>query len=307
MMAATEVLFVGLGAMGAPIAANLARVEGVTLRGLDSGSPTSLPAGVPWSRVGSLADGLTDAPADGTVVFLCLPSITQVRAVCEELAAQSVRPRCVVDLSTSDPQGTREVAGRLAEVGIGFLDAPVARGREAAATGELLMMVGGPAELLAQLRPLLDAVASDVVHCGPVGAGQTVKILNNLVLLMNVNALAEAVTVADAHGLDVPTVLSVLRQGSAGSFALDGDPGLALETATFPAGKFAVDYALKDARLAASLAAQVGQQELPGLQATVALLARASAAGLGADYYPAAVQVLLGRRLDGSYESEERS
>jgi 3-hydroxyisobutyrate dehydrogenase-like beta-hydroxyacid dehydrogenase len=294
----SDVLFVGLGAMGAPIAANLARAHDVRLTGLDA-DPAAAPAGnVTWTRARDLAEGVRP---DGVVV-LCLPGIAQVETVARELIALEVRPRFVVDLSTSDPDRTRALAVELAGAGITLLDAPVARGRVAAAAGELLMMVGGPAEAFEELRPLLSAVASDLVHCGPVGAGQTVKILNNMVLLMNVHALTEAVAVAERHGLDVPTVVRVLRQGSAGSFALSGDPGRALETARFPAGKFAVDYAVKDISLARDLA---GGLDLPGLRAAADLLARASADGYGADYYPAAVQVLLGRRLDAGYTDTE--
>ncbi|MBK1789443.1 NAD(P)-dependent oxidoreductase [Prauserella cavernicola] len=289
-----SVLFVGLGAMGAPIAANLARADGVTLSGFDPDQTASLPGDVPWTRVEQLSDGISP----DTVVFLCLPSIREVEQVCRDLV--DARPRCVVDLSTSDPERTRVVARSLAEHGIAFCDAPVARGRQAAVSGELLMMVGGEADVAAELDPLFSEMACTIVHCGPVGSGQTVKILNNMVLLMNVHTLAEAAAVAGANGLDVATVLGVLREGSSGSFALSGDAGQALIDDSYPAGRFSVDYALKDIRLAVDLAGRAGP--MPGLAAAEELLDRASRSGLGEHYYPAMVRVATQERSNDGPE-----
>ncbi|MFO6453079.1 MULTISPECIES: NAD(P)-dependent oxidoreductase [unclassified Aeromicrobium] len=289
-----DVLMVGLGAMGGPIAANLGRARDVRLAGFDADVAGRVPGAGTIRRMASVREGVV---ADG-VVITCLPGIQQVEQVISDIIEGEVLPAVVVDISTSDPQRSREVALLLARHGVDFLDAPVARGRVAAAAGELLMMVGGSTEVLERLRPILRVVASDIVHCGDVGAGQTVKILNNMVLMMNVNAVVDAMTIADRHGLDPTTVVRVLRSGSAGSFALSGEPGRALETGSFPSGKFAVDYALKDARLAEALA---GDDITGALRAARELLEAASAEGLGDAYYPAVVQTRLGRPLTDGY------
>lgn len=286
-MTTHDVLVVGLGAMGGPMAANLGRSRDVRLSGLDP-SVDHLPGDVSWHRVASVGEGVTA----GGVVMLSLPSIDVVETVCAELLSGSALPAVVIDTSTSDPERTRALAQRCAERGVAYLDAPVARGRGAAASGELLMTVGGDEEVLESVRPVLSVVATDIVHCGPVGAGQTAKILNNMVMLMNVSAVVEAIAIAARHDIDAATVVQLLRAGSANSFALSGDPGTALAEDDFPAGKFAVDYALKDARLAEALAAGATPE---GLRVVIDLLAQVSEVGESDAYYPVMLHARLPR------------
>lgn len=273
----TRVLFVGLGAMGAPMAANLARVPGVVVHGYDPYSDRTPDEVVP-----------VDDLVESDVAVLCLPSIDQVEQVVRRLLAASSPPRVVVDTSTSDVARTRALAAEVQRAGVGYLDAPVARGRAAAAAGDLLVMVGGRAELVDEVRPLLESLGSDVEHCGPVGSGQVMKALNNMVLLMNVHALSEAVAVARACDVDPATLVRVLRRGSAGSFALAGQAGDALAEQDYPTGRFSVTYALKDA----GVASRLSEKRLPGLQAVTHLLRRAEATGLGDAYYPSMAEVL---------------
>ena len=140
-----------------------------------------------------------------------------------------------------------------------FADAPVARTRQAAIDGTLSIMVGASDELFARIEPLLRCMASDVTHCGPPGAGQAVKLLNNLVLSMTVMALAEALAVAKASGAVDPQVLfETLMKGSADSFALRNHGMKALLPETHPEKAFPVTYMMKDVGYALELARSAG-------------------------------------------------
>ncbi len=132
------------------------------------------------------------------LLFLCLPSAKHVRAVFEgDGILKNIRSgQIVVDLGTSSVSQTRDFAGQIAAKGASWLDAPIARTRQAAQDGTLSVMVGGPRALFDAIEPLIRCFATDVTHCGDVGAGQVTKILNNMVLFETVNALSEAVAVA---------------------------------------------------------------------------------------------------------------
>jgi 3-hydroxyisobutyrate dehydrogenase-like beta-hydroxyacid dehydrogenase len=194
-------------------------------------------------------------------------------------------------MSTSDVPRTRALAQRLASLGVRFLDAPVARSREAANNGTLLITVGGPAALFEEAAPWLRCMGSDVVHCGDVGAGQVVKIMNNMVLLSTVNALAEAMAIAEAAGVDKTMLANVLKLGSADSFALrlTGEKYLARDE--FPEKMFPTAYALKDMRLALGLAHASGIR-VAGAEATAALLDEAASRGYAMNYYPVVYRLI---------------
>jgi len=188
-------------------------------------------------------------------------------------------------MSTSDVNRTRALASRLAEQGVRFLDAPVARSREAANNGTLLITIGGDKTLFDEMAPLLQCMGSDVVHCGDVGAGQVVKIMNNMVLLSTVNSLAEAMAIAEASGVDKTLLAKVLGLGSADSFALrlTGEKYLARDD--FPEKLFPTAYALKDIRLALELAKEVKLRPVLA-ESTATLLDKAMAQGYAMNYYP---------------------
>ncbi|MCY3595913.1 MAG: NAD(P)-dependent oxidoreductase, partial [Rhodospirillales bacterium] len=180
-MSGERIGFIGVGAMGEPMCRNLVRKHDgpVTCYDLDRTPLERLAAD--GARV---ASSLADLADGSDIVFLSLPAGREVRSVClgdgglvERLAAG----RTVVDASTVPPALARELAGAFGRRGINFADAPVARTREAAIDGTLSVMVGGDGALLERLRPLLGHIASDVTHCGPVGSGQAVKILNNMI------------------------------------------------------------------------------------------------------------------------------
>lgn len=201
--------------------------------------------------------------------------------------------RIVVDTSTSPVALTREIAARCKARGIAFADAPVARTREAARKGQLSIMVGADDEVFATIAPFLGLMGSDVTHCGPVGCGQVVKILNNMVLFQTVVALAEALTIGRRAGVDGTVLFETLAKGSADSFALRNHGMKALLPGDFPDSAFPTDYALKDIGYALELA---GQTEVAARGAALArdILRETTAAGLGRVYFPALLKVVEG-------------
>jgi hypothetical protein len=236
-------------------------------------------------------DSVAEVAARSDVVFLSLPSAAEVEAVCRELAAARGRSRLIVDMSTSAVGSTRRIAAALARADIEFVDAPVARTRAAAQAGTLLIMVGGADAAFRALEPLLACMGSDVVHCGPAGSGQVVKILNNLVLFMTGQALAEAFVIGERAGVDRARLAEALARGSADSFALRNHGMKALLPGRFPERAFSAEYMLKDVGYALELAADCGLA-LSGAENARALLERTIAAGFGAEYFPALAKVI---------------
>jgi 3-hydroxyisobutyrate dehydrogenase-like beta-hydroxyacid dehydrogenase len=291
MSAASPVLgFIGVGVMGEGMCRNLVQKAGLAVHVADI-SPENVARLVAHGAVASRLDALRQA-AD--TVFLSLPSIDQVEDVCfgaNPLIVEGGSIKTVVDMSTSDVPRTRALAQRLAGHGVRFLDAPVARSREAANNGTLLITVGGPVALFDEISPWLRCMGSDVVHCGDVGAGQVVKIMNNMVLLSTVNALAEAMAIAEAAGVDKTMLANVLKLGSADSFALrlTGEKFLARDE--FPEKMFPTAYALKDMRLALGLARASGIR-VAGAEATAALLDEAASRGYAMNYYPVVYRLI---------------
>jgi len=283
--------FIGLGVMGSGMCANLTRKSQRTVVVYDP-VEAAVAAAV---EVGAQArDSVAVVGREADVVFLSLPSIDQVESVCDELLAAPERPGIVVDMSTSDVTRTRKLAERLSGEGVTLVDAPVARQRQAAAAGTLLITVGADDDTFATLQPYLSCMGTDIVQAGGVGAGQVLKIMNNMVLFINMNALAEALAIGRAAGVDPHTLFSTLSLGSADSFALRNTATATMLPDEFPERAFPVDYAMKDLRLALQLAAD---SDIPvgSAQQTMDLLRRAHDAGLGSAYYPVMIKVIEGR------------
>jgi 3-hydroxyisobutyrate dehydrogenase-like beta-hydroxyacid dehydrogenase len=175
--------------------------------------------------------------------------------------------------------------------GVRYADAPVARTRQAAEAGALSVMVGADAATFAAIRPLLACFAAEITHCGAVGAGQVVKILNNMVLFQTVVALSEALAVARRSGVDGEVLFDTLAKGSADSFALRNHGMRAMLPAEFPERAFAAEYALKDLGYALDLAA-AGGLRLAGAEVAGTLLREAIARGYGKQYWPVLSRVV---------------
>lgn len=283
--------FIGLGVMGEPMCRNLVQKSGLAVVGYDL-------ARAPMERLAArgVAPGLdvADVLARSDAVMMSLPSGAQV----EELAtmpggllASARAGQTIVDLGTTPVPLSRELAGKFAAMGANFVDAPVSRTRAAAAAGTLSIRVGAAPADFDAIRPLLDCLAEDVTHCGPVGAGQVVKQLNNMVLTETVVALAEALTLGRRAGLDGKMLFETLAKCSADSFALRNHGMKALATGDFPERAFPASYMLKDIGYALELAAAEGLH-MPGAELARKLLEDTVAAGFGENYFPALIKVL---------------
>lgn len=283
--------FIGLGVMGEPMSINLVRKSGHAVHVFDM-SPEAIrrvqaQGGLPAGSVAAIA-------AQADIVFLSLPSIDQVETVVAELTAGARKPDLIVDMSTSDVARSRALAGWLAEQGIAFVDAPVARTKEAAVSGTLMISVGGSDSDVDRIRPLLSTMGSDVLHCGGVGNGQILKILNNMMVFMTVNALSEVLTIGRRNGMDGETLLQLLSQGSADSFVLRNHGMKSLAKDHFPEKTFPTTYAIKDAGLALALAKTVDFRPRIA-HYTYDLMCRTRDAGFALNYHPAMIQLVDGR------------
>jgi hypothetical protein len=276
--------FVGLGVMGEPICRNLVKKSGARLFAFDV-SPQ------PLARLSAdgaeVAASVADAVQRSDIVFLCLPSAKHVRAVFEgDGVLKNIRNgQVVVDLGTSSVSQTRDFAKQLQARGAAWADAPIARTRQAAQDGTLSVMVGATPQLYAAIEPLIRCFATDVTHCGEVGAGQVTKILNNMVLFETVHALSEAVAVAKHNGVDPALLLDTLSKGSADSFALRNHGMKAIVPGNFPERAFSTEYALKDLSYALELAADAGIK-IRGAELIGQVLQEAIDAGSGGAYFP---------------------
>src|SRR6476646_7522914 len=280
----TSVGFIGLGVMGEPICRNLVKKSGKRVIAFDL-------AAEPLARLradgAEIAGSVADVVKQSDLLFLCLPSARHVRAVFEgDGILENIRGgQVVVDLGTSSVSQTRAFADRLQTRGASWADAPIARTRQAAQDGTLSVMVGTTPALYADIEPLIRCFATDVTHCGDVGAGQVTKILNNMVLFETVNALSEAVAVARAAGVDPKLLLETLSKGSADSFALRNHGLKAIVPGVFPERAFSTEYALKDLSYALELAREGGIR-LRGAELIGTILQEAIDAGSGDAYFP---------------------
>lgn len=287
--------FIGLGTMGAPMCRNLAAKSGQEVRAYDS----DLEALAQMDEPGvSPAESVRDVAEHADIIFLSLPGGPQVNAVC--LGAGSLLTHLkpgglVVDFSTTPVNMARDLSARFLARGIQFADAPVARTRQAAVDGTLSVMVGAPDHVFARIKPLLEYVATDITHCGGPGAGQAMKIINNMVLFQNVVALAEALALIRHAGVDLALGFEALSRGSADSFALRNHGMKAMLTGDYPEKAFSSEYALKDIRYALRFAEEAGLF-LYGADNAKEIIKKAIRAGHGKEYFPALAKIIAGKK-----------
>jgi 2-hydroxy-3-oxopropionate reductase len=272
-----QLAFIGLGAMGRHMAANLARA-GHRVRGYDL-RPDALgePALAGFAQVATLAEAVRGAEA----VLTSLPDTPDVEGaligpggVIEDVGAGTL----VIDLSTISPEATRRMAARLADHGVALLDAPVSGGVPGAEAGRLTIMVGGDPQAFARARPLLERLGRTINHFGPSGAGQSVKLCNQVVCTLHIQAVCEAFALGRAAGVDLAQLREALLGGSAASWVLDHHGALILARDDRP--MFRIELQAKDLRLAAELAAAL-RVPLPGLAQVLQLYGSALAHGEG--------------------------
>lgn len=280
--------FIGLGAMGAGMCGNVVRKHGAAVHAFDL-NPDALAAQVANGAIA--AASVVDIARAAQVIFLSLPGGRQVDAVCTEIAQHAAPGTIVIDLSTTGVADARGVAAKLAEAGMHFADAPVARARQAAFDGTLSIMVGAPDALFARIEPLLRYMGSDVTHCGEVGCGQVVKLINNTLLFENVAAIAEMMVVGERAGVAPAKLVEAVGLGSGNSFALQSHGVKAMVPREFPEKAFPSDYVLKDMGYLIELAGQVGVE--PRMANRAAQYYREAVdAGIGAKYFPVIVEMI---------------
>ena len=283
--------FIGLGVMGEPICRNLAAKSELQVRAFDTQA-------APLERLRAqgveAAGSVREVAADSDVIFFCLPSGKHVESICDGpdgLLAQARPGQTIVDLGTSPISLARRLHQAFAARGASFADAPIARTRQAAQEGTLSVMVGSDAACFARLRPLIECFASDITHCGEAGAGQALKILNNMVLMQTVNALAEALAMGRKVGIAPELLLSTLSKGSADSFALRNHGMKSMAPGVFPEQAFSTEYARKDIEYALQIAAETGVQA-PGAELVGRVLQQTIDAGYGNQYWPVLARVV---------------
>ncbi|MEP6639525.1 MAG: NAD(P)-dependent oxidoreductase [Chloroflexota bacterium] len=250
-----RIAFLGLGTMGAAMAANLARA-GFAVTG--------------WNRTPDRATDLESlgvmvaetaaaAVADAGIVVICVSDTPDVEAILfgPDGVVEGAQPgTLVVDCSTIAPSGSWDFAKRLAERDLAMVDAPVSGGSEGARNATLTIFVGGEASDVERARPVLTAMGRTITHVGPIGAGQAVKAVNQVILAGTYLGVAEGIVLAIKAGLDVLQVVEALAGGAAQSWVLANRSGRMLDN-DYPLG-FKVALHRKDLGIALELAAQLG-------------------------------------------------
>jgi 2-hydroxy-3-oxopropionate reductase len=280
---------IGLGQMGGPMTRTLLRAGWqVVVWDLAPGAAEKL--GAEGAIVA--ADPLQVA-RQAPIVITSLPGIDALRTVAlgDHGISHSGHDVLLVDTSTTTPASARELAADLAPHGVAFLDAPVSGGTTGAAAGTLTIMVGGEAGNLERARPVLDALARLVVHCGPVGSGQVAKACNQLIVMATIGAVSEALVLARSAGLDPALVREALMGGYAASPILEIHGGRMLRRDFAPGGKAA--YNLKDIAAIRELASGA-ELDLPVFEAAAEQMLRLINDG-GADLDNAALITVVER------------
>lgn len=296
-----QIGFIGLGIMGSGMAMNLLRA-GFPLTVWNRTHPKTAPLAAAGAAV---ANTPAELAAASDIIVTCISDTPDVEAVI--LGAQGVlagaRPgSLVIDMSTISPAATRQIAGALAERGVEMLDAPVSGGSEGAARGTLSIMVGGAAAAVQRAMPVLQAMGQRITHVGPHGAGQTVKLVNQVMVVGNCLAMAEGLLLAQTGGVDLNKALEAISGGAAGSWMLSNRGPQILARDWRPG--FTIALQQKDLRLVLEAADQQGAP-LPGTALIFQLYRTLEARGLSGDGNHAlvkALEALAGIEITGAHQ-----
>ena len=254
--------FIGLGNMGAPMAANLLKAQH-RIVGYDIAPGASIALG---EQGGHAAAGIPEAAAAGDIVITMLPAGPQVRSVyfgTDGILAHAQPGALLIDCSTIDVETARLVAAEAAKAGFVMLDAPVSGGTIGAAAGTLTFMVGGDDAAFARARPILEKMGRTIVHAGPAGAGQTAKICNNMILAASMIAVCEGFALAEKLGLPAQTLFDICSTSTSQCWAMTGycpvpGPVPAAPSNRGYAAGFTAANMLKDLRLSQQAAGATG-------------------------------------------------
>ena len=280
--------FIGLGIMGRGMARNI----------LNAGFPL-----IVWNRTASRMDDLVAAgaaagssPADvaarSDITLICVsdtPDVEQVVLGDSGVLQGAASGSLVVDCSTISPQATRALAAQLNERGVHMLDAPVSGGSEGAARGTLSIMVGGEAAQFERALPVLQAMGKAVTHVGGQGAGQVVKLVNQVLVVGNCLAMCEALLLAQGGGVDLQKTFDAISQGAAGSWMFTNRGPQIMRRDWRPG--FTIDLQVKDLRLVLDAADELGAPLL-GTSLITTLYRTLQVQGLGAEGNHALIKAL---------------
>ena len=280
--------FVGLGAMGKPMAKRLLDASyGLSVYDVDGEAVAEL--------AGLGANGCSspkEVAGQADIIFLSLPNsaiVNHVVAGDDGVLAGAKAGSVIVDLSSVDPDTTRRLAAMASKKEVDYMDGPVSGGVSGAVAGTLTIMLGADQGSVEKVLPILNHLGKKIVHVGGVGAGDAVKIVNNLLLGANMAALAEALVLGKKMGLEADTMSEIVGQGSGKSYVLDAKLQNFIMKGNFKPG-FAVDLQYKDLGLALD-AAQKAKMPLPMTSQAIQLFEMARAKGFGSEDMSSVIKV----------------
>ncbi len=287
-MSDRRIAFIGTGTMGKPMARNLLRAGfAVAAYNRTRSRAESLAEGG-----ASIAESPAEAARDADIIITIVSDTPDVRNVIlgDQGVSQTARRGCaVIDMSTISPRVTREIAEELGKRGVEMLDAPVSGGEKGAIEGTLSIMAGGKREVFDRCRTVFEAMGKKLVYCGGHGQGQMVKLCNQIAIVSNLVAAAEAVAFAKKAGLDPLTMIEAVGAGAAGSWVINV-LGPKMASHDFAPG-FMVKLQQKDMRLVMEAAHELGVS-LPGAMLAHQLFRAVEAEGNGDQGTQALVTVL---------------
>ena len=290
---------IGLGIMGKPMAKNMLKAGyDLTVNDLNQAAVDEIVA------CGAKAATNNEIGEQCDLVMTMVPNSPQVKAVMlgEDGVAAHMRPGTTfIDMSSINPVASKEIAAELAKKNIEMLDAPVSGGEPKAIDGTLSFMVGGKQEVFDRFKPVLESMGASVVLCGDVGAGNTTKLANQIVVACNIQAVAEALTLAKKAGVDPELVFQAIKGGLAGSTVMNAKAPMMIEGNDKPG--FKIDLHIKDLNNALDCAHTVGAP-VPMIAEVQEILQWLHSNGKGqadhsaiAQYYEHLTGIKLGRDL----------
>jgi len=245
--------FIGLGIMGSGMVRNLVAKR----HNVRAWSRTERKAAdLAKSLKIDCAKTLKDLAASSSVLMLCVTRTKDVEQVLSDAGPSLRKGSLVIDCSTISPKATEEIAAKFREKGIGFVDAPVSGGSEGAAQGTLAVMAGGTQEDFNRAKPILEAIGTRVTHMGPAGKGQVTKLLNQILVVVNMLAVSEALMFGQAAQLDLKKAVAAVESGAGGSWMLSKRAPQVIDNYWRPG--FTIDLQQKDVDLILEYAGELG-------------------------------------------------
>ncbi len=282
--------FIGLGVMGMPMCINLSKNKKFNVSGFDKNEDKN-------KMLSKLGFKTTLNPIEiykkNDLVITCLPGGKFVeKHYFEDKMISFVREnQIIIDMSTSQPDLMTKINKTIKDKKSSFADAPIARTRQAAIDGTLAIMVGSNQIVFQTIKPVLELMGSDIMHCGDVGSGQFTKILNNMILFQNVLALSEASIIAEKYNLNSEKLFQNISKCSGDSFALKNHGLKSIIKDNYPNPAFSVKYAQKDLSYAIDLAKKQNINT-PGCYNLNELFKKAIDKGHGDLYFPVIKKIL---------------